>query len=97
MLERLTRGSFPISRPELSNPGCRPGKAGGSPTFTLGLSRTRYGSRQRLTGSVALYGQIRQMGLQLKDSSDAYQENWRLAISDVLSNRSADYDYLELI
>ena len=35
MLERLTRGSFPISRPELSNPGCRPGKAGGSPTFTL--------------------------------------------------------------
>ena len=54
-------------------------------------------ARQRLTGSVALYGQIRQMGLQLKDSSDAYQENWRLAISDVLSNRSADYDYLELI
>ena len=38
MLERLTRGSFPISRPELSNPGCRPGKAGGSPTFTLALS-----------------------------------------------------------
>ena len=54
-------------------------------------------ARQRLTGAVALYGQIRQTGLQLKDSSDAYQENWRLALSDVLSNRSADYDYLELM
>ena len=54
-------------------------------------------ARQRLAGAVALYGQIRQIGLQLKDSSDVYQENWRLAISDVLSNRSADYDYLELI
>ena len=54
-------------------------------------------ARQRLAGAVALYGQIRQIGLQLKDNSDVYQENWRLAISDVLSNRSADYDYLELI
>ena len=35
MLEWLTRGSFPIRIPELSNSGCRPGKAGGSPTFTL--------------------------------------------------------------
>jgi hypothetical protein len=52
---------------------------------------------QRLSGAVALYGQIRQTGLQLKDSSDAYQENWRLALSDVLSTRSADYDYLELM
>ena len=36
MLERLTRGSFPIRLPVLSNSGCRPGKAGGSPTTTLG-------------------------------------------------------------
>ena len=50
-----------------------------------------------VAGAVALYGQIRRIGLQLKDSSDVYQENWRLAIADVLSNRSADYDYLELI
>ena len=35
MLEWLTRGSFPIRIPELSNSGCRPGKFGGSPTFTL--------------------------------------------------------------
>ena len=54
-------------------------------------------ARQRLTGAVALYSEIRQTGLQLKDSSDAYQENWRLALSDVLSNRLADYDYLELM
>ena len=51
----------------------------------------------RLTDAVALYGQIRQTDLQLKDSSDAYQENWRLALADVLSNRAADYDFLELI
>jgi hypothetical protein len=37
MLEWLTRGSFPISLPELSNSGCRPGKARGSPPFTLGV------------------------------------------------------------
>ena len=35
MLEWLTPGSFPIRIPELSNSGCRPGKARGSPTFTL--------------------------------------------------------------
>ena len=35
MLERLTQGSFPIRFPVLSNSGCRPGKAGGSPTITL--------------------------------------------------------------
>ena len=52
---------------------------------------------QRLASAVTLYGQIRQTVLQLKDSSDAYQENWRLAVADVVSNRSADYDYLELI
>ena len=54
-------------------------------------------ARQRLTGAVALYSQIRQIGLQLKDNSDVYQENWRLALSDVLSNRATDYDYLELM
>lgn len=52
---------------------------------------------QRLADAVALYGQIRLSGLQPKDSSDAYQENWRLALSDVLSSRSADYDFLELL
>lgn len=54
-------------------------------------------ARQRLTGAMALYDQIRQIGLQLKDSSDSYQENWRLTLSDVVANRAADYDYLELI
>ena len=47
----------------------------------------------RLADAVALYGQIRESGLQPRDSSDAYQENWRLALSDVLSGRSTDYDY----
>ena len=39
MLERLTQGSFPIRLPVLSNSGCRPGKAGGSPTITLARQR----------------------------------------------------------
>ena len=52
---------------------------------------------QRLAGAVALYGQIRDTGVQLKDSADAYQENWRLALADVLATRSTDYDYLELV
>ena len=52
---------------------------------------------QRLAGAVSLYGQIRESGMQLKDNSDAYQENWRLALADVLASRTADYDYLELI
>ena len=52
---------------------------------------------QGLAGAVALYGQIRESGMQLKDNSDAYQENWRLALSDVLASRAADYDYLELM
>lgn len=52
---------------------------------------------QRLSDAVALYGQIRASGLQPRDSSDAYQENWRLALSDVLSGRSADYDFLEML
>ena len=51
----------------------------------------------RLAGAVALYGQIRQTGLHVRDNSDSYQENWRLALSEVLANRVADYDYLELL
>ena len=54
-------------------------------------------ARQRLADAVSLYGQIREAGMQLRDNSDAYQENWRLALSDVLASRTADYDYLELM
>lgn len=52
---------------------------------------------QRLSDAVALYGQIRSSGVQPKDNSDAYQENWRLALADVLSIRAADYEFLELL
>ena len=51
----------------------------------------------RLAAAVALYGQIRLGGLQPKDSADAYQENWRLALADVLASRSSDYDFLEML
>ena len=52
---------------------------------------------ERLAKAVGLYGEIRQTGIQLKDSADAYQKNWRLAIGDVLKKRAADFDYLELM
>ncbi len=52
---------------------------------------------QRLEGAVALYGQIRDGGVQVKDGADAYQLNWRLALGDVLSDRATDYEYLELL
>jgi hypothetical protein len=52
---------------------------------------------QRLADAVGLYGQVRQAGVAVKDNADAYQENWRLAIADVLSSRSSDYDFLELL
>ena len=52
---------------------------------------------ERLADAVALYGAIRQTGIQLKDSADAYQKNWRLAIGDVLRKRASDFDYLELM
>lgn len=51
----------------------------------------------RLAAAVALYGQVRDGGLQLKDGAGAYQENWRLALADVLASRSADYDFLEIL
>ena len=54
-------------------------------------------AKQRLADAIELYGEIRASGMQLKDNSDAYQKNWRLALSDVLNDRAADYDYLELM
>ena len=36
-------------------------------------------------------------GLQPKDSANAYQEDWRLVLADVLASRSADYDFVEMV
>lgn len=52
---------------------------------------------QRLAEAVTLYGELRGSGVAVRDNADAYQQNWRLAVADVLASRSADYDYLELL
>jgi hypothetical protein len=50
----------------------------------------------RLGQVVALHAEVAKT-LALKDSTNVYQENWRLAMSDVLNNSSGQYDYLDLL
>ena len=50
----------------------------------------------RLGQVVALHTEVAKI-LALKDSTNVYQENWRLAMSDVLNNSSGQYDYLDLL
>jgi len=52
---------------------------------------------QRLQNAVQLHQTIQQGGLFLSDATNTYQDNWRLALEDVLQNNAADFDYLELI
>lgn len=54
-------------------------------------------AQQRLQAAVTLHQTIQQSGVFLADSTYAYQENWRLAITDVLNANQQDYDYLDLI
>ena len=51
----------------------------------------------RLQNAVRLHQTIQQGGLFLSDSTNAYQENWRLALQDLLQNNAPDFDYLELL
>jgi hypothetical protein len=52
---------------------------------------------QRLQNAVQLHQAIQQNGLFLGDATNAYQDNWRLALQDLLQNNAADFDYLELL
>jgi hypothetical protein len=52
---------------------------------------------QRLQNAVQLHQAIQQNGLFLGDATNAYQENWRLALQDLLQNNITDFDYLELL
>jgi hypothetical protein len=52
---------------------------------------------QRLQAAVQLHQTIQHSGLFLSDGTSAYQENWRLALQDLLQNNTADFDYLELL
>lgn len=51
----------------------------------------------RLDGVLALHAAVNAEGLTLRDDADCYQANWRLALVDLLAQRSADFDYLDLL
>jgi hypothetical protein len=51
----------------------------------------------RLQNAVALHTTIQGSGIFLGDNTDSYQQNWLLAMQDVLSGRAGDYEYLELL
>jgi len=50
-----------------------------------------------LQNAVNLHGDIAGRGHTLSDNTNAYQESWRTALSELLTNRSSDFAYLELL
>jgi hypothetical protein len=55
------------------------------------------GAISRLEGAVALHAAVNAEGLTLRDDADCYQDNWRLALIDLLAQRGGDFDYLDLL
>lgn len=51
----------------------------------------------RLNAAVQLHNEIRNLGIEVKDGANLYQFNWSQALATLLRDRSADYDYLELL
>jgi hypothetical protein len=49
-----------------------------------------------LDAAVALHTTIAGV-ITVKDSANAYQRNWRLALGDLLANHATDFDYLALL
>ena len=49
-----------------------------------------------LDRAVALHARIREQGIYLKDNTDVYQAPWRNALTRVLNEQSARYDFLEM-
>ena len=50
-----------------------------------------------LTAAIALHGQIAGIGITLADNTNRYQQNWKEALSAVLSTRQSDFEYLALL
>lgn len=50
-----------------------------------------------LDNAIQLYQEIANENVPLKDTSNAYQENWKLAMENLLANNSTDYDLLDLL
>ncbi len=51
----------------------------------------------QLQGAVNLHGNIASTGMTLRDNTNTYQENWRLAMTELINTRSVDYNYLALL
>jgi len=50
-----------------------------------------------MVGAVALHNDVTATGLSLRDDTNAYQGNWQLAMKDLLTSHSRDFDYLALL
>lgn len=50
-----------------------------------------------LDGAIALHAQIKAANLNLRDSTNVYQGNWREAMNELLNNHEDDFDYLDLL
>ena len=50
-----------------------------------------------LERAVALHRSVATTGVPLRDNTNTYQENWRLAMNDLLSGHSRDFAYLALL
>jgi hypothetical protein len=50
-----------------------------------------------LDAAIANHNMIAGKGVTLADATNGYQENWRAAVSDLLRDRSSDFDYLNLL
>ena len=61
------------------------------------LSTNAHDAISRLQGAIGLHAAINVRGLALRDDADCYQDNWRLALVDLLAQREGDFDYLDLL
>jgi len=50
-----------------------------------------------LQGASSLHSNIAATGLTLRDNTNAYQRNWQLAMNDLITHHSRDFDYLALL
>lgn len=56
-----------------------------------------HAAQAALAAAILLHGQIASSGITLRDETSSYQANWQNALTDLLSLRSDDYDYLEML
>ncbi len=50
-----------------------------------------------LEDAVQLHSEIAQAGMQLRDDTNVYQSHWAAALTDLLNNNGADFDFLSML